>query len=154
MLLFGLVVPTLVRAADPWTVAEDLGRAYAKDAGVEYGGVTHDAGTTVTEDSLAASRKELIDALTVGYAPPGKKFLAIPFAKIRDILEVTTAAGSPEDTCRAVVQPRTRIIHRTFKFGGTSVPGVLILNSAGLVAYDSLLSLPALRVPFLEVPPK
>lgn len=153
-LMIGLGAPAVVHAADRWAVAEDFGRAYAKDAGLEYGGITHDAGTAVTAATLAASQKELIDALSVGYAPPGKKFAAIPFSKIRDVLAVTTVAGTPEDSCRAVVQPRARLVHRTFTIGGTAVPGVLVLNSAGLVAYDSLLSLPVLRVPVFEVPPK
>src|SRR4051794_12334004 len=100
-MLFRALAVVLLFAAPaktPQALLAELGKAYATDAKVEFGGVELGKPSTVTSATLDADKKRVLSALRVGYAPDGKKsFQALPWSDLREVLSVTSATGSPED---------------------------------------------------------
>lgn len=158
-LAFGFLV--LATAASPTADAKapaellpELGKAYASDAKVAFGGVTLGATSAVTAASVTADRARVIAALQVGYAPDGKStFRAFPWSEIQDILEVKTGSTSkPTDAAATRIVVGARIIPTTWTFGGTPIAGFAVFDAQGRLAFETLLFLPVIRAPIFETP--
>ncbi len=121
VLLAGL--PAAASAKAPAELLPELGKAYASDAKVAFGGVTLGAASAVTANSLASDRARVLAALKVGYAPDGKStFRAFPWSEIQDILEVKTGSTStPTDAAAARIVVGAQIIPTTWTFAGTPI---------------------------------
>ena len=149
-----LLFPAASRAGDdPRQAAlEALGKAYAQDAQASFGGV--DLGAAVTVGAHPGGwPSKLRERMAVGYAPRAGEFRAIPFAKFGDLLKIEMAGeASPETIPTTILEPGCVVVDVTWRMGSAPpVRSLAVFSPEGQPLFDTLISLPLLKLPVFDV---
>jgi len=140
-------------AASGVSILETLGKAYAKDAGLQL-----DRLEVSQSADLGANRaewkKRLSDALLVGYAPAeNNRFDALPWSDLKTLMTLEMGKGrTPEQVLDHALASGSRVAQITWLFAGQKpVTSYAIFNHRGEILFDTLLIFPVIRIPLFEV---